>query len=273
MLLIPNKLTEKTMKKTEIEPSKKTIGSVAKSVEIIDLITASKDELGATEISSKLNMNVSGTYHILNTLKSCAMIEQNPKTKKYRLGLKLWRIGKKAREQNQLGLFMQPFLKELRDLTNETANLTILDQREIIYIAQEESNRFAKMFTRIGARAPLYCSGAGKVLLAFQPEEQQEHLINSLQFQAFTPKTITSAEHLKNALAEIRAQGYAFDEEEREEGISCIAAPVFDFDGEIIAAMSISGPTSRFHPENRREWTRALVKLAQRVSDHLRNGD
>lgn len=246
--------------------AKKTIGSVIKAVEIIDLITNSPEELGATEISQRLDLNVSGTYHILNTLKSTSMIEQNHKTKKYRLGMKLWKIGKKAREQNQLGFFIQPFLKELRDITNETANLTILDQDEIVYIAQEQSNRFAQMFTRTGARAPLYCSGSGKVLLAYQSDEKQAAMMSKIVFTRFTEKTINDPLELQRQLAVIRQRGYAYDNEEREEGVSCIAAPIFDFDGEIIAAMSISGPTPRFHPENRDKWIGAILDITSRVS-------
>ncbi|SET79997.1 transcriptional regulator, IclR family [Natronincola peptidivorans] len=249
--------------------NKKTIGSVIKAIEIMDLLTASEDELGATEISHRLNLNVSGTYHILNTLKACNIIEQNYKTKKYRLGLKLWKIGKKAREQNQLALFMKPYLKELRNLTNETANLTILDHGEIVYIAQEESDRLVKMFTKIGAKAPLFCSGAGKVLLAFQPKEKQRNLIDGIVFHKFTDKTIANAAALQQELEKIQQKGYAYDDEEREYGVSCIAAPIFDFDNEVIAAMSISGPTSRFHRENTRKWTEEILQLTARISSEL----
>ena len=249
--------------------NKKTIGSVVKAVEIIDMITASEHELGATEISHQLGLNVSGIYHILNTLKECNMIEQNPQTKKYRLGLKLWKIGQKAGMRNQLGVYIQPYLTELRDATNETANLTVLDNHEIVYIAQEESNRFAKMFTKMGAKAPVYCSGAGKVLLAYQTEEIRNSILSRVIFHKYTEKTILDAQTLEQELETIRRNGYAFDDEEREEGVSCIAAPIFDFDNEVIAAMSISGPTTRFRSANRDAWIEEILHITRKISQRM----
>lgn len=249
--------------------TQKTIGSVTKAIEIIELLSSSHEELGATEISNRLNYGVSATYHILITLKICKIIEQDSKTKKYRLGIKLWKIGKMAREQNHLSFLIHPYLVRLRDITGETANLTILDNAEIVYIAQEESNRLIRMFTKIGARIPLYCSAAGKVLLAFQPEEKRTSIIEILNFNKFTEKTVTDPTRLKKELRVIKDKGYAFDDEERELGVSCIAAPVFDFDGEVIAAISISGPTSRFDENSKQIFKESLLEITHDVSKQL----
>jgi len=257
------------MKQNDKENNKKTIGSVLKAVEIIELLAASDEEIGVTEISSYLNYGVSATYHLLNTLKICKMIEQDCKTKKYRLGLKLWKIGKLAREQNHLSVFVQSYLKELRELTGETTNLTVLDNAEIIYIAQAESRKLIRMFTKIGARVPLHCSAAGKVLLAFQTPEKQRAIIDNITFHKFTEKTVTDPEKLREQLGSIRQSGYAFDEEEREAGVSCIAAPIFDFDKEVMAAISISGPTSRFESENRKELLKHVLEVTKKVSDQF----
>lgn len=255
--------------KENADSNKKTIGSVIKAIEIMDLLASSREEIGATEISGYLNLNVSGAYHILNTLKLCKVIEQNPKTKKYRLGMKLWKMGKMAREQNHLTLFLQPYLKQLRDITDETANLTILDNDEIIYIAQEESTRLVRMFTKIGAKAPLYCSAAGKILLAFQLPERRKKILNNINFHPFTEKTITSSQTLEKQLEVIRNREFAYDDEERELGVSCIAAPIFDYDREVIAAFSISGPTARFTEKNKSLWIQEILKLTRAVSLHL----
>ncbi len=251
------------------ENNKKTIGSVLKAVEIIELLAASDEEIGVTEISNHLNYGVSATYHLLNTLKISEMIEQDSKTKKYRLGLKLWKIGKLAREQNHLSTFVQPYLRELQELTGETVNLTILDNGEIMYIAQEESKKLIRMFTKIGARVPLHCSAAGKILLAFLPEEKQRTIIEGIHFNKFTEKTVTNPKELRDQLEIIKQQGYAFDDEEREAGVSCIAAPVFDFDREVIAAISISGPTIRFHEEQRAELSKFVLAVTRKVSTQL----
>jgi len=247
----------------------KTVGSVIKAIEIMELLASTKDEIGATEISTKLNYGVSATYHILNTLKICRIIEQDTRTKKYRLGLKLCKIGKMAREQNHLSVLMQPYLNELRDLTDETANLTTLENSEIIYIAQAESERLIRMFTKIGARAPLYCSAAGKVLLAYQSDDKQDSILKAINFKEFTNKTITDPLALKQSLLGIKAKGYAFDDEEREYGVSCIAAPIFDFDGEVIAAISISGPTERINTQNKDRLIDYVVQVTRGVSEQF----
>ena len=261
------------MDNNQNEKGKKTIGSVIKAMDIIELLAASEEEIGATEISNHLGCGVSATYHLLATLKMCKMIEQNSRTKKYRLGLKLWKIGKLAREQNHLASVVKPYLKKLREMTEETANLTILDKAEIIYIAQEESKKLIRMFTKIGARVSVHCSAAGKVLLAYQPAEKQESIIQLIKFHQFTEKTVTGAEMLRKELEDIRRKGYAFDDEERELGVSCIAAPIFDFDGEVIAAMSISGPTTRFDEESKERFINDLIGVTKEVSTQFGYGE
>ncbi len=247
----------------------KTIGSVIKAIEIIELLASTDEELGATEISNILSYGVSATYHILITLKKSKIIEQDNKTKKYRLGLKLWKIGKMAREQNRLSFLIKPYLERLRDMTGETSNLTILDNAEIVYIEQEESNKLIRMFTKIGARIPLHCSAAGKVLLAFKPKEKQDSIIRSINFNKFTEQTLTERKKLKRQLDFIREKGYAFDHEERELGVSCIAAPIHDFDGEVIAAISISGPTSRFDEDSEVKFIKCILEVTKEVSEYL----
>lgn len=250
---------------------KKIVNSVIKAIEIMEFIAYSDEEVGVTEISNNLNYGVSATYHLLNTLKEVNIIEQNPRTKKYRLGIKLWQIGKIANKQNHLSLILKPYLKELKSLTGETANLTVLDNNEIVYIAQEESDRLVRMFTKTGARAPLYCSAAGKVLLAFQTPAKQESILRNIHLKPFTEKTVTNEDILRKELEIIKQKNYAFDNEERELGVSCIAAPVFGFDNEIIAAISISGPTSRFTKENIDKWVEYILKITNKASAYFKN--
>ncbi|SKC80831.1 IclR family transcriptional regulator [Maledivibacter halophilus] len=250
---------------------KKTINSVTKAIEIMEFIAYSDEEVGVTEISNSLNYGVSATYHLLNTLRKVNIIEQNPKTKKYRLGIKLWQIGKIANEQNRLSLILKPYLKKLKNLTEETSNLTVLDNNEIVYLAQEESDRLVKMFTKTGARAPLYCSAAGKILLAYQSPEKQKTILESLNLKKFTDKTIIDINTLKNELNKIKNNGYGFDHEERELGVSCIAAPVLGFNDEIIAAISISGPTSRFNEENTGKWIEYILEITNEASKYFKN--
>src|SRR5690554_3009604 len=207
---------------------KKTIASVIKAIEVIEYIAYSEKEVGVTEISNGLNYGVSATYHLLNTLKECNIIVQNDRTKKYSLGLKLWQIGMLAYGQNHISITLKPYLRKLRDLTGETANLTIMDNYQIVYIAQEESNRLVKMFTTTGATAPLHCTGAGKILLAYKSNEIRDSILEKIDLTKYTDNTLINKKDIIAELEEIRQNRYGFDNEEREMGVSCIGAPIFD---------------------------------------------
>lgn len=258
------------MEKLAQEKPTKTIGSVTKAIEVIEYIAYSKKELGVTEISNGLNYGASGTYHLLNTLKQCHIIVQDEDTKKYSLGLKLWKIGMLAYGKNDISNILRPYLKKLKDATGETANLTILDNNHIVYVAQEESDKLVKMFTTTGAIAPLHCTAAGKVLLAYMEKEEREDLLDSITLDKFTEKTIVTKAALIEEMQQIKKVGYGFDYEERELGVSCIAAPVFDLHGEALACITISGPTARFTKENKKEWIGIILDISNEANDYLK---
>ncbi len=258
------------MGKKERTKTGKTIGSVIKAIEVIEYIAYSEKELGVTEISNGLGYGVSATYHILNTLRECNIIEQDDKTKKFKLGLKLWQIGMLAYDQNRISVSLKPYLKKLKDLTGETANLTIMDNYQIVYIAQEESDSLVKMFTKTGAVAPLHCTAAGKILLAYKPEETQKIIMDKIELTKHTNNTIVSKEELIEEMAKIRKAGYGFDREEREIGVSCIGAPVFDLNNEAIACITISGPTTRFTEENKKKWIDDILRVSNEATNYLR---
>lgn len=223
----------------------KTIGSVIKAVEVMEELAESEDGLGLTELCGRLNYGVSATYHLLNTLKLCSIIEQDKRTKKYRIGIGLFRISGMAKRQNTLANLAQPYLDKLRVTLDETSNLLVLDGSEVVYIAQSESTKLLKMFTQLGAKVPLYCTGGGKLLLAYKPRKFQELVLNNTSLKKYTSNTLFTIEDLLKEFEIIKKQGYALDNEEREEGVTCVAAPVFDCYGEVIASMSISGPSYR----------------------------
>lgn len=259
------------MEKTANEKPTKTIASVAKAIEVIEFIAYSKKELGVTEISNGLNYGASGTYHLLNTLKQCNILVQDEATKKYSLGLKLWKIGMLSYGKNHISSVLRPYLKKLKNLTGETANLTILDNNHIVYIAQEESDRLVKMFTTTGAIAPIHCTAAGKVLLAYKDKEERNNILNSIKLDRFTDKTLTTKEELLDEIEDIQERGYGFDYEEREIGVSCIAAPIFDIHREVIACITISGPTARFTDENKRKWGKIILAVSNEANNYFKS--
>ena len=176
---------------------RKTIASVIKAIDVIEHLAQSAEDLGVTEISEDLGMGVSATYHLLNTLRECGIIDQDDKTKKFKLSLKLWQIGMKAYSKNNISVIIKPYLKKLKELTGETANLTVLDNDHIVYVAQEESDKAIKMFTKTGASAPLHCTGAGKILLAYQNEEKKNNILNNIELKKYTEFTITDKNEMR----------------------------------------------------------------------------
>ncbi|GMG96337.1 IclR family transcriptional regulator [Tepidimicrobium xylanilyticum] len=258
------------MERNRSTKEKKTIASVIKAIEVIEFIAGSENEVGVTEISNGLNYGVSATYHLLNTLKECNIVIQNEITKKYSLSLKLWQIGMLAYGQNHISVVLKPYLEKLKALTGETANLTVMDNKQIVYIAQAESNRLVKMFTTIGATAPLHCTAGGKVLLAFKPKDIRNSILDEIELIKYTENTIVNKEEFLKELEEVRKQGFAFDNQEREIGVSCIGAPIFDLNDHAIACITISGPTARFTDENKRKWVNIVLQIAEEATNHLK---
>lgn len=246
----------------------KTIASVTKAINVLEFIAKYK-EAGVTEISKGLDYGVSATYHLLNTLKEANIIIQDNNTKKFKLSLKLWQLGILAYEENHISDVITPFLRKLRDITGETANLTILENDKIVYVAQEESDRLVRMFTKTGATAPIHCTGGGKTILAFKAEESRNNIIGKIELDKFTSTTITDKEAFKKELDKIKKNGYGYDNEERELGVSCIAAPIFDIANNVVASISISGPSSRFTKESKEKWIKDTINIAKEVSEHL----
>ena len=252
---------------------KKTIGSVIKAMDIINYIAEQEEEQGATEISEALGYGVSATYHLLNMLKECNMISQNIKTKKYQLSLKLWQLGMTAYHQNHISISLRPYLRQLKDETGETANLTVLDRKQIVYIAQEESDKLIKMFTKTGATAPLHCTASGKIFLAYKDNERREEILKNYVLEKFTKNTISDKETLYKELEEIKKQGYGFDVEERDDDVSCVAAPIFGPNKEVLACISISGPHTRFTKENKDKWLEIILRISKEASDFIKSSN
>ncbi len=230
------------------ESGKGTVQSVERALDILEALNEN-GEMGLVELSQFTGLNVSTVHRLLGTLIERGYARQNPQTSKYSLGLKMLFFGKSLRDKYELRALAKPFLRELVDLSGETANLAIIDRDEAVFIEQVESPKMVKMFTQVGTRVPLYCTGVGKALMAYLRDEEIDHYVRTRNLLAETENTITDAEALKAELHRIRKNGYSVDDQEYEEGVSCIAAPVFDGSGRVVGAISVSGPTGRFDLE------------------------
>lgn len=170
-----------------------------------------------------------------------------------------------------LGDLARPFLRELMEVSQESANLAVLEKNSVVYIEQVPvPSRTVRMFTQPGAYGPLHATGTGKAIVAFEPEEVRDSIVRQIDLIYFTPNTITDPERFREELDRIREQGYALDFEEKEEGVRCLAAPVFGPDGNVVAAMSISGPAGRLSETRLEELVPEIKRIAAACSDNLK---
>jgi DNA-binding IclR family transcriptional regulator len=274
MLYIKKQIMEKTFRIMENKVLKKEkIKSIEKAVDLLELLSDNKKEMGITEIGKELHMGVSTVYRILTTLKCRDYIVQNQQTSKYMLGAKLFILGCKVQNTTNLVKMVTPFLQRLSENTNETINFAILEGREAICLSKIESKEILKAGIEIGTKVPAHCTSLGKVLLAFLPEQEFRILYSNdnEKLSTFTPNSISSVEELKKCLKKIKKQGYAIDEEEFKIGVNCLGIPIINNEGKAIASISISGPVSRFNLFKMEKVKSTLIILSQDISKQLLN--
>lgn len=243
------------------------VQSLERALNILEVLSRSDEELGVSEIGEEVGL-ANGTVHrLLATLTYRGYARQNPRGRKYTLGVKTLILASSARDR--LGPFSQPFLRELMEASGESANLATLDKTSVIYLEQVPSPHMVRMFTEPGNRVAPHSSGTGKALLAYQPTHLVDSIIRQTELVQFTKHTITEPSPLKEELARIRAQGYALDSEEMEVGVRCLASPVFGPDGSIVAAMSISGPVGRLSDSRLDELIPLIKRVASEFSESL----
>ncbi len=244
-------------------------GSLAKGMALLEALADSGRAVGISELSRTLGMDKSTIYRLLSTLKSMGCVEQDPETRKYVIGPRMIAVSSRILGSSDVCLRARPVMKRLLEQTRETVHLAMRMKNQAVYIAQESSPEVVSVNTEIGQREPLHCTAVGKALLAFLPEEEMEALLRRLKLQRHTPRTITDPACFRAHCNQIRAQGYAVDDEELHPGVRCVAAPIRGYDGSVVAALGISGPTSRLQSETIPRLGRQVMKCALEVSNRL----
>ena len=210
----------------------------------------SETELGVSELSRKLNLHKNNVFRLLATLEESGYIEQNGDTERYRLGTRCLELGAAFSRDHALMKSARPILEELVGDCNETAHLAVLRDREVVHLDGVQADQMLICSLRVGQRLPVHCTALGKVLIACGGAESKEQIQSLLRenpsgLTARTPSTLTDTQKLLDELGSVAAQGMARDLEECEFGMGCVAAPVFDGFGQLLAAVSVSGPISR----------------------------
>lgn len=249
----------------------KEVHSVARALDILSLLTRSDRELGVSEIANVTGLAAGTVHRLLATMAYHGYVRQHPRTRKYSTGMSLLSVAVSARER--IGAVSRPFLTRLMQVSQETANLAILEQNSTLYIEQVPPPRMLRMFTEPGNRVPLHTAGTGKVLLAYQQPNVIESIIEETGLTPATPRTITDRSTMMQILEQVRSQGYATDLEEQEEGVCCLAVPVFTPDGQILAAMSISGPASRLSQGRLNELIPHIKSIAKALGRAINSVD
>jgi IclR family KDG regulon transcriptional repressor len=224
-----------------------TIQPVENALNIIELFLKYKKEIGVSELAKLTGLNVSTAHHLATILLSRGYLKQKQRRGPYSLGFKYLEFTSAIQSQLQLRDVADPFLEKLSVTVGESVNLAVLDSREVVYIECIESDQNLRTFTKLGNRVPLYATGVGKIFLANMRIEELSEYLESVELNLRTDNTIVDVKKLKEELAKILAHGYAIDNEEMELGIKCVACAIRNWEGQVVAAISVSGPSSRLN--------------------------
>lgn len=204
-------------------------------------------------------------YRFLMTLKDLGYVRKDEGDRWF-LTMKLFSIGSRALDHIQFPAVAKPICEDLSHKLGETVHVGVLDEDEALYVLKIESRYALRMYSRVGKHIPLYCTAIGKILLAYMPEQDRERIVRDTKLVPFTPHTIRDRNMLSAELTEVRQQAYARDREEHEEGITCIAAPIFDSSRTVVAAVSISWPVFRFTDSQLHTYIKDICSAADEIS-------
>ncbi|MEC9490219.1 MAG: IclR family transcriptional regulator [Halanaerobiales bacterium] len=245
------------------------IKSLDRALDILELIVDRENGMGVTEISRELEIHKSTVYRLLDTLKFRGFLEKNEDNHKYIAGIKLFELSSKVLNDIDSRVRVRPYLEELMQKTKETIHLGILDAGEVIYLDKVESNATIRMYSQVGKRVPAHSTSLGKAIMAHLPEKRVKEILAEKGMEKNTENTITEVDKFLDHLEKVRKQGYAVDDEEQEEDIRCIAGPIFNHQGKVVAAFSISAPMTRMTESRMNELAELVVEYSQKMSRSL----
>ncbi|WP_046176295.1 IclR family transcriptional regulator [Domibacillus indicus] len=242
------------------------VQSLERALTLLNIMSDYPDGIQISRLAEQAGLSKSTIHRLLSTLINMKYVTQDKKTEKYLLGYQILYLSRNMTTNSGIISAARPLLEKLCEDINETIHLCIEDNGEVVYIDKIESNQTIRMYSRVGSRNPMYCTGVGKVLLSGMLEKEYEQAVSSIEFVRRTAKTIGSLEELNEEIAIVKKQGYALDNIENEEGIRCIAAPIRDFQGNIVASFSVSGPVHRITMERVND---ELVRKVRETSNEI----
>jgi DNA-binding IclR family transcriptional regulator len=240
-----------------------------RTFQILDILADDGLGQGVTELAEKLSLHKSTTHRLIMVLESSRYVERDNATGKYRLGSRILELGLSALSRLDIYEIARPHLRNLVAESGETAHIGVMRNGEIISIVNVESTQALRTPSTIGTSHPAHCSSLGKAILAFGSAEAVDTFLEGRTLESYTRNTLTSVGVFLKEIESIRRSGYAIDDEEREEGLRCIGAPVWNSSGEVIAAVSIAGPVFRITRDRTASLAAAVTKAAGQISAAL----
>jgi IclR family transcriptional regulator, KDG regulon repressor len=250
------------------DPSEYNVRAVERAIQILGCFDDEHPERGISDIAHEVDLHKATAHRIVTTLVNYGYLERADDGQRYRLGLELTSLGFKVIRRMDLRREALPYLSQLVQQWGESCDLGIFDQGEVFYIEVIQGNHALTIAAAVGRRLPAHCTASGKLFMAYLPPEESEGILSE-RLVAHTDNTITTRDELCEQLEIIRSQGYAVDNEEMEQGVRAVAAPVFNRRGEMVAAVSITSPTSRMTLDRIPEIANSLMESTRAISRRM----
>ncbi len=246
------------------ENDDKQLSAVERTMSILEAISKSASNL---ELLSKTTSIPKATLlRFLSSLSNLGYVYRDD-ADRYHLTMKMFSIGSRSLRDLDLISIAKPFTKKLSEELGETVHMGILEEDQAVYVLKEESYFTIRMYSRVGKAIPLYCTAIGKIFLSEMSEKELDSYLKTHELKPFTPKSIRTESALKEELARIRERGWSIDDEEHEENIMCLGAPIRDYTGKVLAAISVSWPLFRFDEINYEKVLEKIKDAAARISE------
>lgn len=244
------------------------VKSLQKAMQVLECFLIQK-EMGISEIAGRLDICKSSVHNIVSTFEQMGYLQQNPQTNRYSLGVKLCEYSRAVSDSFTVTKIALPYMQELANRVKEHVYLGRAYQDEVLYLESIHPMENIEMLRSLmGLRVKMYCTGLGKALMAYMGDEFISKCCEG-PLEAYTERTITDPDRLKEELALIRRRGYSVDDMEHEYGIKCVGVPIFDKDGHVCAAISVSGPSLRFGQERIKELAEMLQGYAAMIGQRI----
>lgn len=242
-------------------------GTVGKALEVLDVVASFGKPVRFSEVLENSPHPKATLHRFLQTLTNQGMLSYDENSHTYTLGLRLLRLAHSAWQQGSLAPIAKPFLDALAEEVGETVHLAQMENGQVIFVDKRRTTHRYETLAQAGRVAPAHCTGVGKAILAFLPEEQLEQALLQQTFLSYTPATHTSAATLRTELEDIRSTGLAFDCEEHEQGVISIAAPVRLNIGRVVGSVSVATSTSRHTHSTLLAFAPALKNAVTQIGD------